>query len=356
MKKMRVAIIGQGRSGRSIHGNYFVSDSNVNVEVKYVVDAIEERRAIAEKEYNCKTFASYTELFDCKDIDLVVNASFSQQHYDITKDLLEHGFNVLVEKPFSRTYYECQDLIETAKRNNVVVCAFHQSLFAPSYFKVKEYIDSGKLGEVFQISLKYSGYARRWDWQTLQKCCAGSVYNSGPHPIGQALDLLGWDKNVRVEYSDLRTMITSGDAEDYGKIILSCPNKPTVDIEICSVDAFGNDFVFKIFGSKGTLSATNSHYKVKYVELEKYPDKEVIQTPLHDKDWNPIYCREELKFIEEEGDIVGSSFDSAVKDFYDMVYETIMNKKPLLITPEMASDVIRIIETVHAQNPLKVKF
>lgn len=353
---MKIAIIGQGRSGRDIHGKYFLSEDNDNIQVKYVVDEIAERRVIAEKEYGCKTFACYTELFNCKDIDLVVNASFSQQHYHITKDLLEHGFNVLVEKPFSRTYYECQDLIEVARKNNVIVAAFHQSLYAPSFFKVKEYIDSGKLGEIFQISLKYSGYARRWDWQTLQKCCGGSVYNSGPHPIGQALDLLGWDKATKVEFSDLRTLITSGDAEDYGKIILSCPNKPNVDIEICSVDAFAGDFVFKIFGSKGTLLATHSNYKAKYVELEKYEKKEVIEESLHDENWNALYCSDLLDFIEEEGDITGSSFDSAVKDFYDMMYETVMNKKPLVITPEMGAEVIRIIETAHAQNPLKVKF
>ena len=44
MKKMRVAIIGQGRSGRDIHGRYFLSKENDNVEVVYVVDEVKERR------------------------------------------------------------------------------------------------------------------------------------------------------------------------------------------------------------------------------------------------------------------------------------------------------------------------
>ena len=63
MKKMRVAIIGQGRSGRDIHGRYFLSKDNDNVEVVYVVDEIKERRELAEKAFGCKTCASYTELF-----------------------------------------------------------------------------------------------------------------------------------------------------------------------------------------------------------------------------------------------------------------------------------------------------
>lgn len=356
MKKMRVALIGQGRSGKDIHGNYFASEANTNIEVVYVVDAIEERRQKAAAIYGCPVFATYQELFDKKsDIDLVVNASFSQMHYDITKDLLEHGFNVLVEKPFGRTAYECNNLIRIAKEKGVVVAAFHQSLFASSYTSVKKMIQDGVLGDVFQISLRYSGFARRWDWQTLQSCCAGSVFNSGPHPIGQALDLYGWDKNVRVEYCDLRCIITSGDGEDYGKIILSCPNKPTIDIEICSADMY-NDYVFKVFGSKGTLKATNTSYKLKTVDLSTMPDRPVIREALSDANGNPVYCSEKLPIEEKTGEFRGSVFTEAVKEFYDMMYGTVMEGKELAITPEMAADVIRIIECCHAMKPLPVKY
>lgn len=355
MKKMRVAVIGQGRSGRDIHGKYFLSAENTIVEVAYVVELNEKRREIASKEYGCPVFSDYKELYGKKDIDLVVNASFSQDHYATTKDLLEHGFNVLVEKPFGRTSYEGMDLIHTAKKNNVLVMAFQQSLFAPSFKGIKEIIKSGKLGDVFQISLKYSNFARRWDWQTLQSCCAGSVFNSGPHPIGQALDFLGWDKNTRVEFCDLRTVLTSGDAEDYGKIILSAPNKPTVDIEICSADAYV-DFVFKIYGSKGTLRATNASYEMKTVNLEDLPARPVVLEPLMDENCAPLYCSEPLPIQEEKGTFAGSSFDSAVKEFYEMAYDSVILGKPLQIMPEMACETVRIIEVCHATKPLPVKY
>jgi hypothetical protein len=185
-------------------------------------------------------------------------------HYAISRDLICHGFSVLSEKPFGATYLECMDLIACAKQHGVTVAAFHQSLYNPMFKKLKEIIAEGRLGNVYQVSMKYSGFARRWDWQTLQACCAGSVYNSGPHPIGQALDLLGWDPNTRVAFSSLQRVLTSGDSDDFGKIILSAPNKPVVDIEINSADAYAKDFVFRIFGSKGTLLSTNGDYKMKY--------------------------------------------------------------------------------------------
>lgn len=357
MKKMRIALIGQGRSGRGIHGKFFLSESNDFCQVVCVVEQDAARRAKAAQEFGCDTVSDYTELFGRKDIDLVVNATYSQMHYEITKDLLKHGFNVLAEKPFGRSFYECMDLVLTAKQNGVTVAAFHQSLYAPSFLNVKEIIKSGKLGEVYQINLKYSGFARRWDWQTLQACCAGSLYNSGPHPIGQALDLLGWDPDTKVAFSSLKTVLTSGDGDDCGKVILSTPGKPLVDIEVNSADAYADDFVFKVFGSKGTLISSNSDYKMKYVEdFSAYPERPVVREFLSDENGKPAYCKETLNFVTEEAKIEGSSFDKAVKVFYQMLYHTVMEGAPLDITPEMAAQVIRVIETCHAENPLPVKF
>ena len=80
MKKLRIAIIGQGRSGRDIHGNYFLTPENNIIEVVAVVDAIEDRRERAKKDFGCDVYADYRELFERRDIDLIVNASFSHQH------------------------------------------------------------------------------------------------------------------------------------------------------------------------------------------------------------------------------------------------------------------------------------
>jgi len=357
MKKMRVAIIGQGRSGRNIHGKFFRSADNDFCEVVCIAEADSSRRERAAQEFGCDTVADYKEIFGRKDVDVVVNASYSQTHYSITKEFLERGFNVLTEKPFGRSYYECLDLIETAKKNNAVVAAFHQSLYSPAFLNVKKIIAEGKIGEVIQINLKYSGFARRWDWQTLQCCCAGGVYNTGPHPIGQALDLTGWDKNTKVAFSSLGTVLTSGDGDDYAKIILSAPGKPPIDIEVISADAYASDYVFKIYGSKGTLVSTNAEYKLKYVDdMSALPERPVIRTPIVNDKGDPAYCSEKLPFVEEAEKISGSSFDVAVKQFYSMLYGAVMEGKPLDITPEHAAQVISIIEACHAQNPLPVKF
>ncbi len=356
MKKLNVAIIGQGRSGKDIHGAYFISERNEYYNVKYVVDADAYRREVSEKRYEgCIALADYRELFKYNDIDLVVNASFSDDHFAIAKDVLEHGYNLLTEKPFAKTQYECETLIQTAKKHGVLLAVFHNTQPSPYFQHACETIASGRLGDVKQISIRFNGFARRWDWQTLQKKIAGSAYNTGPHPIGMALGFLGFDKNAKVVYSKLDTALTSGDAEDYVKLILTAPNKPVIDLEISSIDAY-SDYTLKIQGSKGTMKSTLTQYKCKYIVDGENEERPVIEEFLKDADGNPMYCSEKLITHEEEGKYDGTPFDVGTATIYKQVYEAITQGKPLSVTAEDATMVINVIEQMHAQNPLPVKF
>lgn len=356
MRKLKLAVIGQGRSGRDIHGKFYKSEANDIYEVAAVVEADEERRVRALKEYpGCEVFTDYRELFGKEELDLVVNATYSQQHYEITKDLLLHGFNVLLEKPMARNYYECSDLIRIAEEKKLVLAVFQQTFYAPFYTTTKEILETGKLGELLQVNITYSGFARRWDWQTLQSKMAGSVYNTGPHPVGLALDFLDFDDDARVAFSKLNCALTSGDGEDYAKIIMTAPGKPVVDMEINSTDAFSN-YNLKIQGTKGTYQCTTSDYKMKYIVDGENPERPVIEEFLKNEEGLPMYCSEKLVTHEEEGKFEGDVFGVGVEKFYRMLYNTLTTGAPLEVTPMHAAKIINVIETVHGQNPLPVKF
>lgn len=357
LRKLKVAIIGQGRSGRDIHGAYFKHELNDLYEVAVIVEADADRRARAAQEWpDAKILADYTELFAVEGLDLVVNASYSQDHYPITKDLLEHNFNVVVEKPMAATRYECETLMRIAKERKLVLDVFHQSLLAPAFLNAKAFAQSGKLGDIQQISIRYNGFRRRWDWQTLQCCVAGGTYNTGPHPIGFALGFLDFDENAQVIYSKLAcTDMCSGDADDYAKILITAPGKPLVDVEISNVDAY-NDFTFKIQGSKGTFKGNVvGEYWAKYIEDGVNPERPVSKTFIQNEDGTPAYCAEKLVTVEEHDTVAGGAH-TASDSYYRMLYKHMCLWNPLTVKPEQAAQVISIIETVHAQNPLPVKY
>ena len=276
-------------------------------------------------------------------------------HYSVTKDLLLHGFNVLVEKPFARNQYECGDLMKTAKEKGVLLAVFQQSFYAPYYIFAKELADSGKLGKIEQIDIKYNAFSRRWDWQTLQYKVAGNVYNTCPHPIGLALGFLDFDEKAYLAFSRLAVTHTEGDAEDFSKLIITAPGKLLVDIETNCLDAYPQTLM-KIYGSKGTFKCNISSYEMKYIVDGENPPRPVVFESLKDENGMPAYCSEKLNLHEESGEFSGTAFNSAVKSFYAMLHKSLKTGAPLEITPEMAARVIGIIEKAHADNPLPVKY
>jgi len=343
MKKL--AILGQGRSGRDIHGLYLKRATD-KYQVAYVVDPIPERRARAEEEYGCQTFACYKELLDKKDIDFVVNTTPSHLHYPITLDLLNNGFNVLCEKPLAHTAAEVDELIAASKKSGKMLAVFQQSRFAPFYETVKKVIDSGVLGRLIQISIHYSGYARRWDWQCCKEFGGGSLYNTGPHPVDQALQLLDYQDNPHI-VCHMDRVNTFGDAEDYVKLILTAPNRPIMDIEISSCNAYPG-FTYNIMGSYGGLKGSDREINWRWFKPDEAPPQKLIKEPLHDENWMALYCSENLIWHEDKWQVDDpGTFTLATEKLYDSVNEHLTNGTPLVVTPEQVRQQIWVMEEAH---------
>lgn len=355
MKQIRTAVIGQGRSGRDIHGEYFLKNKEGKFQVVAIVDSIEGRRRRAKSDFGCDVYEDYRKLLERDDIDLVVNTSFSCLHYPITLDLLEHGFNVVVEKPFAMLRDECKKLIDTAYQKGVMLNVFQQSRFAPYYEKIKEIIFSGVLGRLYQISISFSGFSRRWDWQCSLRFGGGSLLNTGPHPLDQALDLLGFDENTQIAFSRLDKVNTSGDAEDYCKLVLTAPEKPVVDIEISSCNAY-SPYTYVIHAKNGSLCAMADRIRYKYFVPENEPVHPLQLEPLSDEKGHPTYCSEQLTWHEHDITVEGSAFDVGTAKYYDMIYDHLVNGREMAIQPWQVMQQIAIAEQVHKDNPLPVLY
>ena len=350
MKQLRLVILGQGRSGRDIHGLHLKKDTE-RFKVVGVVEPLKPRRDRAAEEYGCEVFEDYHDILDRKDIDLVVNATPSNKHFEITKDLLEHGFNVLTEKPFVPTVEEFDILEKTAKEHGCHMLIFQQSRFANYFVKVKEIIASGVLGRLAEVSIQFNGYARRWDWQCLLACNGGALANTGPHPLDQALNILNDYDHMPNVFCKMDKLNVFGDAEDYCKLILTSPGKLLIDLEISSADAYPL-YTYKIQGSCGTLKGTMSHIDWKYFKPEEAPARENVPGPYYTTpEALPTYCGETLKWYEEswDGD-PQAPFIAAVAEYYNQIYLLFTEGRPHDIQPKQVRQQIAITREAHRQN------
>jgi predicted dehydrogenase len=350
LKTIRVAIIGQGRSGRDIHAAYLVQDRR-RYRIAAVAELLEDRRRRAVEEFGCDAHADYRELLKRKDLDLVVNATPSNLHAPVTLEFLKAGFNVLSEKPFAATVADVDKMIAAARKSGKLLAIYQQSRNAPYFLQVQKVIRSGVLGRIVQISISFSGFSRRWDWQTLQDHCGGNLLNTGPHPLDQALELFGKGMPRVTCFMDRAN--TFGDAEDYVKLVLSGERRPVVDIEISSCQAYPGP-MYNVQGTRGGMKATAREVEWRYFKLHEAPRQKLARAPLADAEGKPTFCDDTLKWHTGKWEVPPAEenlFDAMSAVFYRRLHRALTAGAPLQITPEQVRRQIAVIEECHRQNP-----
>jgi predicted dehydrogenase len=340
---IRVAVLGQGRSGLDIHCNWF-RRSPAKYRIVAVSDILGDRRERAARELKCDAYADYRALLARDDVELVVNSLPSHLHPQASIDALKSGHHVVCEKPLGWSVTEVDRMIRTAAQADRILAPFQQSRYSPPFQRMLQVIESGVLGRLVQLNLSFSGFGRRWDWQTLKKYDGGSLNNTGPHPVDQALILFG-DKEPRVFCIREKTL-TLGDAEDHVKLVLSGPGSPTVEIEIMSDCAYPQDH-WLVMGTQGGLSGTPAKLQWKYFIPADLPKREVDERPTPDRDYN----REKIPFKEESWSVENDQGPGET-GFYLDLYESIRNNQPLVIRPEETRRQIWVMEECRKQAPI----
>lgn len=350
MSVIRVAILGQGRSGRDIHGAYLSKDTE-RYRIVAVADELAERRERAVAEYGCEAVATPEELLGRTDLDLIVNASFSKFHFPLSLRFLEAGYNVLCEKPLASRTADVDRLIAAAAASGKTLAIFQQSRYAPYFQQVRKVIASGVLGDIVQIAIAFNGFSRRYDWQTLTSEMGGNLLNTGPHPLDQALQLFGTDRMPQVNCL-MRRANTFGDAEDHVLLLLSGEGRPIIHLEISSCCKYSGP-TYNVYGTRGGLKSDTKKVEWQYYNTETARELALTTIPLNKPDGTPAYCSDSLEWIQEEWETPAGDglFNTMSRAFYSMLHCSLTEGAPLEITPQEVRQQIAVIEECQRQNP-----
>ena len=348
MKKIRIGIIGQGRSGRDIHVAALKrAKSMERFEIAAITDLIAERCQETKEDFpGCVVYKDYREMLQDKSLELIVNASFSEQHVPISVEALEAGFHVLSEKPLAARVSEVDKVLDKAKETGKVFAVFQEARFDPTFLKVLEICRSGVLGRIVMARFTRNNCARRWDWQTLFEKNGGALLNTGSHCLDQAIALFGEGMPDRI-YASMDRVNSFGTAEDHVKLVFSRKGQPTIDLEVSSCAPYSPPR-FQVYGELGGITAKPGTVDWKYYKPSEAPDQHLIATPLPGRG----YCSEKLDFFENSWHDSGArGADYLGEQFYINLYDVIRNNGELFIPLSDVRRQIAIIEECHKQNP-----
>lgn len=351
---IRIGLAGYGRSGRNIHANWLKKDSRFRIVA--VADALPERRAEAQAELGCAVFEDYAAMLAAGGFDLFINATPSRFHVEASLAAFRAGCHVVTEKPSAPTVADFDRITAAADQAGKLLLPFQNSRFFPGYIKAKEIIDSGKLGRIIAIRLNWSGFARRWDWQTRLDQMAGNLFNTGPHPLDMAITLFGDTMPNVFCRMDAHHWNFGGDADNFCALTLYGDHAPTIELHISSFLAYPQGDQLNVQGTLGGLAGSMTELKWKYFDPQI--------APRHDF-WHPWsdqrkYCSETLPWEEYRWTapppMRGANwFDGIVPAFYDDLHAVLVQGRPRSIRLDQVRRQVAVLEEAHRQNPLVPK-
>jgi predicted dehydrogenase len=144
---LRVGVIGYGYWGPNVVRNLFALDG---CQVTALADRNPTLLQKALRLYpGLQTTTDELEVLASPDIDAVAIVTPVWTHYPLAKTALENGKHVFVEKPFTATAEQAEELIELADRRNLRIMVDHTFLFTGAVKKIRELIDKGVLGPLY---------------------------------------------------------------------------------------------------------------------------------------------------------------------------------------------------------------
>ena len=144
---LRIGVIGYGYWGPNIVRNFHGQDRSRVVAVcdKSAKSLDRVRHAFPD----VRTTSDSKEILNSPDIDAIAVVTPVWTHFDLAKTALENGKHVFVEKPFTCTAAQAEELIELADRKNLKIMVDHTFLFTGAVKRMKQMIDDGTLGQLY---------------------------------------------------------------------------------------------------------------------------------------------------------------------------------------------------------------
>ena len=257
---MKYALIGCGR----IATNHMKAAVNNKLEIVAVCDVLPEKmEAILEKHdlANDDTISKYEDykvMIDEQSPELVSIATESGIHAEIALYCINHGINVIIEKPMAMNMSDADAIIEAAERNNVKVSACHQNRFNVAVQELRKAIESGRFGKLSHgsINVRWNrdhGYYDQASWRGTWAQDGGALMNQCIHGI----DLLRWMMGDEIEsiYGQTRQQFHDYlEAEDVGMAVIKFKNGAIGTIEgTTNVYPKNLEETLYVFGEKGTV-------------------------------------------------------------------------------------------------------
>lgn len=338
---VRVGLIGFGLAGQAFHAPVIRG-----VEGMELACILERRTNNAKARYpEVRVARTLDEMLSDKSIGLCVVATPNDSHYSYTKACLEAGRDVVVDKPFTPTLAEAEQLVRLAAERGRLLSVYQDRRWDGAFLTVKKLVQSGALGKVAEYEARFDRFrldAKPDAWREQSDFpAAGVLWDLGPHLIDGALVLFGEPESI---YAAALCQREAAQVDDAFDVIMQYPRlRATLRARII---AYAPGPHLLVHGTEGS-----------FMKFGMDPQEEILRGPNcpDGLDWGANWGLEPeerwgtlsrvdgetRKVRTERGDYRG---------YYANVRDAIEKKAPLDVTPEQFMRTQRALILAHKSS------
>jgi UDP-N-acetylglucosamine 3-dehydrogenase len=153
---LNVGVVGAGSMGMN-HLRVLSEFNEKQIRLIGVAEASESVLQHAMGRFHIAGYTDYRQMVDKMHLDLVAVVAPTNAHFEVASYLLDHGINVLIEKPMTSTIEEAIALIQLARVRDVKIAVGHIERFNPAIVELKRRMMQGELGELFHLHARRLG-------------------------------------------------------------------------------------------------------------------------------------------------------------------------------------------------------
>ena len=257
---MKYALIGCGR----IAVNHMKAAINNKLEIVAVCDVLPEKMEALLAKYDLqndpsiKRYTDYKQMLAENDITLASIATESGIHAEIALYCIDHGVNVIIEKPMAMNMDDAEEIVRRSEEKGVKVAACHQNRFNVAIQQMRKALEAGRFGKISHGSIhvrwnRDHSYYDQASWRGTWAQDGGCLMNQCIHGI----DLLRWMMGDEVEevYGVTKQQFHDYlECEDIGMAVVKFKNGAVGTIEgTTNVYPKNLEETLYLFGETGTV-------------------------------------------------------------------------------------------------------
>jgi len=333
VQKLKYALIGCGRISKNHLSAAQNNDLDIAAICDILTDAMDDKIAKFDLGYLHK-YTDHNEMLEKEALDLVAIATESGSHAEIALNCIRKGIHVIVEKPFTLSTSDAEEIISESKKYNVKVSVCHQNRFNKAIQVTRNAVESNALGKMLYsvANIRWNrdhDYFKQASWRGTWAQDGGALMNQCIHNIDLLLWMMG-NKVTEVFAYTNRLTHPYIEAEDLGLAVVKFANGGYGIVE-GTVNVYDSNFeeTLCLFGSEGTIKIGGK--SVNAIEHWKVKDSDESAESLHNR------------FSEDPPDVYGFGHTPLYKDMLDAI---INNRKPYIDAVD-GKNAIEFILAVH---------